>query len=43
MILTKLDKRYVSDQTPLEYSMTDLGISMSYEFWKRALYLHAVI
>jgi len=40
---TKLDKRYVSDQAAEKYSFPDLGISISYEFWKRASYLHAMI
>jgi hypothetical protein len=43
MILTKLDKRCILDRTPWKYSFTGLGISMGYDFWERASYLHAII
>ena len=42
-ILTKLDRGYVSDQTPFKYFFTNLGISMGCESWKRASYLHMSI
>ena len=39
-IFTKLDRRDVSDQTPSKHFFVNLGISMSYNFWEGALYLH---
>lgn len=43
MILTKLDKRHVSDQAGYEYSFAGQGISISCEFWERASYLHVIV
>jgi hypothetical protein len=41
--LTKLDRGYVSDQTPFKYYFTNLGISIGCESCKRASYLHTRI